>query len=199
LPVYSGPGISVGTDNNALGTVAVLFGTNQWTATVSHAAGTETYFDNKNVVSTALDGSRAAGTVSASTAAFTGVYPWYHLKSPISFTPTQFAAAITAGNATDIHASAALTKVIADASGTISIPYNVSGQFVGAAYEATLTTKTQYYVTALDNNDDITAVFNAMETQNNVTTALWTRNYKMHISKNLLTNSNPTLELRNPV
>lgn len=194
--VYSGTGVLGGTGNNSLGTVAVVLGANQWTATVSHAAGTGAYFDNKGVASTALDGSRVAGTVTASTAAFTGVYPWYHLKSPVAFTATQFAAAISAGSASSIHASAVLTKVIADASGTISIPYNVSGQFVGAAYEATLTTKTRYYVTALDNGA-ITAVFNAVVTQNNVATALWTRNYKMHISTNPLTNSNPTLELRN--
>jgi len=193
---YSGTGIAL-TSIGSLGSIAVVLGSNQWGVSVSHGAGSGAYFDNKNNTSTALDGSRASGIVNVSTAAFTGVYPWYHLKSPVSFTAAQFAAAITAGNATNIHVSAVLTKVIADASGTISIPYNVSGQFVGAAYEATLTTKTQYYVTALDNGA-ITAVFNAVVTQNNVTTALWTRNYKLHISKNALTNSNPTLELRNP-
>ena len=89
-----------------------------------------------------------------------------------------------------------LPSYVINAGKPISIPYNVSGQFVGAAYEAGLTTKTIYYVTALDNGA-ITAVFNAVQTQNNVTTAFWTRNYKMHISTNPLTNSNPTLELRN--
>ena len=194
--VYTGPGILGATGNNSLGSVAVVLGSNQWGVSIFHGAGSGAYFDNKGNASTALDGSRSSGVVNASTAGFTGVYPWYHLKSPVTFTVAQFAAAITAGNATNIHASAVLTKVIADASGTISIPYNVSGQFVGAAYEAGLTTKTIYYVTALDNGA-ITAVFNAVQTQNNVTTAFWTRNYKMHISTNPLTNSNPTLELRN--
>lgn len=195
---YTGTGIASFSSApiSSLGSVAVVLGSNQWGVSVSHGAGSGPYYDNKNNASTLLNGSRLSGTVTASTSAFTGVYPWYHLKSPVSFTAAQFAAAIGAGNATNIHASAVLTKVIASASGTISIPYNVSGQFVGAAYEAGLTTKTIYYVTALDNGA-ITAVFNAVETQNNVTTALWTRNYKMHISKNALTNSNPTLELRN--
>jgi hypothetical protein len=192
---YTGTGIA-STDNPALGSLAVVLGSNQWSVSIAHAAGSGTYFDNKNNASAALDGSRAIGSVSAGTTAFAGVYPWYYLKSPVPFTPTQFAAAIAAGNASNIHASAVLTKVIADASGTISIPYNVSGQFVGAAYEATLTTKTRFYVTALDSGP-IIAVFNAMETQNNVTTALWTRNYKMHVSTNPQTSSNPTLELRN--
>ena len=193
---YTGTGIA-STSNSALGSIAVVLGSNQWSVSIAHGAGSGAYFDNKSNASSVLDGSRAIGTASASTAAFTGVYPWYYLKSPVTFTAAQFATAIAAGNATNIPASAVLTKVIADASGTISIPYNVSGQFVGAAYGADLTTKTIYYVTALDNGA-ITAVFNAVQTQNNVTTALWTRNYKMHISTNPLTNSNPTLELRNP-
>jgi hypothetical protein len=197
---YSGPGIigsaPSGSSTVTLNNVPVILGSNAWAVAISHEAGSGAYFDNKGVASTALDGSRAAGSVSASSVAFTGVYPWYHLKSPVSFTAAQFAAAITAGNASNIHASAVLIKVIADASGTISIPYNVSGQFVGAAYEATLTTKTRYYVTALDNGA-ITAVFNAVVAQNDVATALWTRNFKMHITPNPLTNSNPTLELRN--
>lgn len=191
---YTGTGIA-STSNSALGSVAVVLGSNQWGVTVAHGVGSGAYFDNKSNASSVLDGSRVSGTVSASTAAFTGVYPWYHLKSPVTFTAAQFAAAIAAGNATNIHATAVLAKVVASASGTISVPYNVSGQFVGAAYEATLTTKTVYYVTALDNGA-ITAVFNAV-TQIGVTTALWARNYKMHISANPLTNSNPTLELRN--
>jgi len=194
--VYTGTGIGGATGGNVLGSVAVVLGSNQWNVNIFHSAGSGAYFDNKGNASTALDGSRSSATVAASTSAFTGVYPWYYLKSPVTFTAAQFAAAITAGNATNIHASAVLTKVIASASGTISIPYNVSNQFVGAAYEADLTTKTQYYVTALDNGA-ITAVFNAVVTQNNVATSLWTRNYKMHISTNPLTNSNPTLELRN--
>ena len=194
---YSGTGTAL-TSIGSLGSIAVVLGSNQWGVSFAHGTGSGPYYDNKNNASTALDGSRSSTTVNASTSAFTGVYPWYHLKSPVTFTAAQFAAAITAGNATNIHASAVLTKVIADASGTISIPYNVSGQFVGAAYEAGLTTKTSYYVTALDNGG-ITAVFNGVVTQNNVTTAFWTRNYKMHISTNPLTNSNPTLELRNPV
>jgi hypothetical protein len=184
------------TTNPALGSLAVVLGSNQWNVSIAHAAGTGVYYDNKDNASTALDGSRVSGTASADTTAFTGVYPWYYIKSPVTFTAAQFADAIAAGNASNIHASAVLTKNIANASGTISIPYNVSGQFVGAAYEATLTTKTRYYVTALDNGV-ITAVFNAVVTQDNVTTALWTRSFKMHISTNPLTNSNPTLELRN--
>jgi hypothetical protein len=205
-PIYSGPGITGSTGNNSLGSVAVLFGTNQWTATVPHNAGTGAYFDNKGAASTVLDGSRVAGSVSASTTAFSGVYPWYHLRSPVSFTPAQFAAAITAlgnnssGPASNIHPDATIARVIAAASGTLAVPYNVSGQFLGAAYESGNTTKTKYHVTSLDNGA-ITIVFNAVQTQSNVPQASssprWTRDFKMHISTNPLTNSNATLELRN--
>ena len=202
---YTGTGLGapITTGNSAtLPSIPILLGANNWAVTVTHEVGTGSYFDNKGNVSTVLDAERSIGqpngSVSDSTSSptITGVYPWYYLKSPVSFTATQFAAAIAAGNASNIHASAVLSKVIASASGTVSVPYNVNGQFVGVAYEATLTTKTVYYVTALDNGA-ITSVFNDMVTQNDVATALWVSNYKMHISKNALTNSNPTLQLRN--
>jgi hypothetical protein len=173
---------------------------------IAHAAGTGAYFDNKNNASTALAISRAAGSVSASTAAFTGVYPWYYIKSPVTFTAAQFGAAITAlgngtsGAATNIHASATIAKVVASADGTLSVPYNLSNQFVGVAHDSDLTSKTAFFVSAL-NSGSITGPFKTEETQNNVaqasTSPRWTRNFKVHVSKNPLTDSATTLELRN--
>ena len=136
-----------------------------------------------------------AGSITSAEATYNGVYPWYYIKSPVAFTAAQFAAAITAGDASGIHANATLTKTVAGASGTLSVPYNVSGQYIGVAYESNSTTKTVYYVTALDNGP-IAAVFQPVAIVKNVATAFWTRNYKLHISANPLTNSNPTLELR---
>jgi hypothetical protein len=202
---YTGTGIA-STTNPVLGSVAVVFGSNQWSVSIAHAAGTGAYYDNKNNASTALDGSRVSGTASASTAAFTGVYPWYYLKSPVTFTAAQFGAAITAlgnntsGAATNIHASATITKVTADANGTLSVPYNVNNQFVGVAHDSALTSKTAYFVSSL-NSGSITAVFKNEEVQSNVAQASasprWTRNFKVHVSKNPLSDSATTLELRN--
>ncbi len=205
FPVYSGTGIA-STSNSALGSIAVVLGSNQWSVSITHGAGSDAYFDNKNNASTALDGSRAAGTVTASTTAFTGVYPWYYIKSPVTFTAAQFGAAITAlgngtsGTATNIHASANIAKVVADAGGTLSVPYNVSNQFVGVAHDSALTSKTAYFVSAL-NSGSITGPFKTEETQNSVaqasTSPRWTRDFKILVSKNPLTDSATTLELRN--
>jgi hypothetical protein len=195
---YSGPGLTTTTITSPTQSVStdVVPGNNQWTVSVAHAAGSGAYTDNKGNNSTALDGSRGQGTASASTAGFLGVYPWYRLESPVIFTSEQFAAAIEAGNASAIHASAVLTKYVADAAGTIAVPFNLSGKFLGVAYEASLTTKTRYYVDALDNGN-IGLVFSAEEVMSDVATDLWERDYTVHISKNPLTNSNATIELRN--
>jgi hypothetical protein len=99
------------------------------------------------------------------------------------------ASAIAAGTA---------TKVVAGSTGTLSVPYNVSAQYLAVAYPAASTTKTVYYVTALDNGA-ITVVFEAVATESvNSPDSYWTaQSYKVHVSKSALTNSNPTIELRN--
>ena len=96
------------------------------------------------------------------------------------------AAAIQAGTA---------TKVVASSTGTLSIPYAPSAEYLAVAYPSTSTTKTRYFVTALDNGA-ITVVFAPVATQT-VTTALWSQSYRIHTSTGALTNSNATIELRN--
>lgn len=205
---FSGTGMG-STVSNGLGSLtispAVISGSNQWNVTATHAAGTGPYTDNKNVASTALDASRAAGTASGSTAVFTGVYPWYYIKSPISFTAAQFGAAITAlggntsGAASGI-AGATITRVLASASGTLVVPYNVSNQFFGVAYDNGYTSKTTFFVTSL-NSGEITGPFNT-NSQSGVNQAAtaprWTnRTFTVHISKTPLTDAAANIELRN--
>jgi hypothetical protein len=99
------------------------------------------------------------------------------------------AAAIAAGTA---------TKVVGVSTGTISVPYNMSAQYLAVAYPATSTTKTVYFVTSLDTGA-ITLVFNAVATQSvNSPNGYWSaQSYKIHVSSSAITNSNPTIELRN--
>lgn len=205
---FSGTGMGT-TISNPTGSLtispAVISGSNQWSVTATHAAGTGPYTDNKNVASTALDASRAAGTTTGSTAAFTGVYPWYYIKSPISFTAAQFGAAITAlgGNTSGAAAGiagATITRVLASASGTLVVPYNVSNQFFGVAYDNGYTSKTAFFVSSL-NSGAITGPFNT-NPQSGVnqaaTTPLWTnRTFTVHISNNPLTDAAANIELRN--
>ena len=137
-------------------------------------------------------GPQAASTGFASgNRTITGFYPIYYLKDNNPITDTIMANAIQAGTATQL-------TPLASGEGNISIPYNISNQFLAIAYPALYTTKTKYFVTNLDQGA-ITAVFNAVTTQN-VTSPLnyWTNiSYKIHTSNSSLTNSNPTITLKN--
>ena len=192
---YTFTGTGISSTSQAGNTLAVsnviANGSNNWAVTVNHDAGTGDYFDNKGNVGTNLDASRVSGTAtdSASSPTVTGVYPWFYLKSSSPITSAAMASAIAAGTA---------TKVVAGSTGTLSVPYNVSAQYLAVAYPAASTTKTVYYVTALDNGA-ITVVFEAVATESvNSPDSYWTaQSYKVHVSKSALTNSNPTIELRN--
>jgi hypothetical protein len=187
---FTGTGISsTAQPGNALAfTTAVVSGSNNWAVTAAHAAGTGDYFDNKGVSGTNLAASRASGTATDTTSAptITGVHPFYHLKSSSPISAAAMVAAIQNGTA---------TKVIADSTGTLTIPYAPSAQYLAIAYPSTSTTKTRYFVTALDNGA-ITVVFAPVATLS-VTTALWTQGYKIHTSSGALTNSAANIELRN--
>jgi hypothetical protein len=187
---FTGTGISSTSQagNELAFTASVVSGANNWAVTATHAAGTGTYTDNKGVAGTNLDAQRVAGSVtdSSSSPAITGVHPYYYLKSASPITAAAMVAAIQNGTA---------TKVIAASTGTLSIPYAPNAEYLAVAYPSTSTTKTRYHVTALDNGA-ITVVFAAVATQS-VTTALWTQDYKIHVSGSALTNSNATIELRN--
>ena len=187
---FTGTGISstAQSGNELTFTAAVVSGTNNWAVTSAHAAGTGSYFDNKGVAGTNLDAQRAASTATDSTSApaITGVHPYYYLKSASPISAADMVAAIQNGTA---------TKVVAASTGTLSIPYSPSAEYLAVAYPSTSTTKTRYYVTALDNGA-ITVVFQPVATQT-VTTALWSQSYRIHVSGSALTNSNATIELRN--
>jgi hypothetical protein len=192
---YTFTGTGISSTAQAGNTLAVsntiIDGLNNWAVTVAHDAGTGDYFDNKGNVGTNLDGSRVSGTAtdSASAPTITGIYPYFYLKSNSPISAADMASAIAGGTA---------TKVVGSSTGTLSIPYNMSAQYLAVAYPASSTTKTVYYVTALDNGA-ITVVFNAVETQSvNSPDAYWSGvSFKVHTSIGAITNSNPTIELRN--
>lgn len=187
---FTGTGIFSTTQpgNTLTFTTAIVSGSNNWAVTAAHAAGSGTYFDNKGVAGTNLAASRAAGTATDSTSAptITGVHPYYHLKSSSPISASAMVAAIENGTA---------TKVVADSTGTLTIPYAPSAQYLAIAYPSTSTTKTRYFVTALDNGA-ITVVFQPVTTLS-VTTSLWSQSYKISTSAGALTNSAANIELRN--
>lgn len=191
---FTGTGItSTAQAGNTLSiTWNVVSGDNDWDVTVAHGAGTGAYYDNKGNAETNLDSSRASGTVTDNNTNpnFTGLYPYFYYKSTSPITTAGMVTAIENGDA---------TKVVASSTGTLSIPYNVSAEYIAVAYPQTSTTKTVYYVSALDSGA-ITAVFNAVSQNNSIDSpdSYWTGvNYKIHTSINALTNSASTIELRN--
>jgi len=125
------------------------------------------------------------------------IYPYYYLKSPVTFTRQQFVNAILAGNANAIHASAVLTKVVSPANGTLTIPYNLNAQFFGVAHAngtGGYNNKLSFYTSESDRGP-IAAAF----TVGDQTTAgaTWSgQSFRYYITPGAITNSNPNIQLR---
>jgi len=119
---------------------------------------------------------------------YTGIYPYFYGTSVTLPTAQSIASAISGGTA---------TKVLSDASGTLSIPYNNSGTFIWVAYFSGYTTKTKWYVSGLDNGNNDGSFITTVVNQNVKSPNLfWDGvNYKIHWSVNATTQS--TFEYRN--
>lgn len=162
----------------------VISGNNTFPATVNYNEGVQPLDSSGNNYMTPYP----AGNMSANTQ-FTGIYPifWFKSSSPISAADMQ--TAIANGDA---------TKIIVSSTGTITIPFNATGEYLAVAYPATSTTKTVWWVNALDNGAIPGGVFGAFtQLPCSSPTGLWSGiNYKIHVSPGLITQSNP-IELRN--
>ena len=90
------------------------------------------------------------------------------------------------------------TKVLASSTGTITIPFTANGEYIAVAYPSTSTTKTIWYVNALDNGEipgGLLGVANILPC--NSPTNLWNNvNFKIHVSAGLITQTNP-IQLKN--
>lgn len=112
------------------------------------------------------------------------VYPYFYGKSSTS--PTVNAAMVTGG-----------TKVVASSTGTISISFNAESEYIWFAHPASNTTKTVWYVSALNNGSigGVSNLFGDFETVS-VTTVNWSGvSYKVYIS-NYPTTTSGSMELR---
>lgn len=197
LYTFTGTGIgSVAQSSNtySLGTPAVVFGSNNWAVTVNYAAGTGAYYDNKGNAGSNLDGSRVSGSVSDTTSSPTinGIYPYFWGLADSQLSAAQIIAEIEAGNG---------NKVVSSASGTISIQWNASSKYLWFAHDSTYTTKTVWYVTAL-NNGSIgggTNLFGSAVTGDvDSPDALWSaRNFKTYITNYATSTGSDTMQLRN--
>jgi hypothetical protein len=166
----------------------VLNGSNTFTGTVSYLIGAQPLDSQGNNFSNPFP----AGTSPSQSTSFTGLYPYYYYKSSSPITAAAMQTAIGNGTA---------TKVVGSSTGTLFIPYNVSGQYMSIAYPNASTAKTKYFVTDLDKGDlgTLTSPFDLGTVLNCSSSLTYWSNipYRIHVSP-ILTNSNPIIELRNP-
>jgi len=127
----------------------VVSGGVSWTGNGTYLVGLPIK-NNKGVDDTRLAAVRttsapqAAGTITSNTVTITGIYPYFWGKSTTQPTVSSVAAAIAAGTE---------NKVLTAASGTISITYNASAEYIWVAHLATYTEKTKWYNTDLNRGD----------------------------------------------
>ena len=165
--------------------VTTGLGTNTLTGSVTYGIGVQPK-DSKN---NNFESPFPAGTSPIQSTSFEGIYPYFYYKSLSPITPEIMQSAIANGQA---------TKVLASSTGTITIPFAANGEYIAVAYPATSTTKTIWYVNALDNGVIPGGLLGGVNTLPcNSPTNLWSNvNFKIHVSAGLITQPNP-IQLKN--
>ena len=172
-------------NNSASFNITTILGTNTLNGSVTYAEGVQPK-DSKN---NNFESPFPAGTSPIQSTSFEGIYPYFYYKSTSPITPAIMQSAIANGQA---------TKVLASSTGTITIPFAADGEYIAVAYPATSTTKTIWYVNALDNGVIPGGLLGGVNTLPcNSPTNLWNNvNFKIHVSAGLITQPNP-IQLKN--
>ena len=163
-------------NNSASFNVTTILGNNNLNGSVTYATGVQPK-DSKN---NNYDSPLSSGTSPIQSTSFEGIYPYFYYKSTSPITPAIMQSAIANGQA---------TKVLASSTGTITIPFAANGEYIAVAYPATSTTKTKWYINALDNGDIPGGILGGTNTLPcNSPTGLWNNvNFKIHVSAGVLT------------
>ena len=179
---YSLNGVS---SNPATVNVLTVLGTNTLNGSVTYGIGVQP----KDSKGNNYDNPFPAGTSPIESTSFEGIYPYFYYKSTSPITPEIMQSAIANGQA---------TKVLASSTGTITIPFAANGEYIAVAYPETSTTKTIWYVNALDNGVIPGGLLGGVNTLPcNSPTNLWSNvNFKIHVSAGLITQPNP-IQLKN--
>ena len=174
-----------GSNNSASFNVTTILGTNTLNGSVTYGIGAQPK-DSKN---NNFESPFPAGTSPIQSTSFEGIYPYFYYKSTSPITPAIMQSAIANGQA---------TKVLASSTGTITIPFAANGEYIAVAYPATSTTKTIWYVNALDNGEIPGGLLGGINILPcNSPTNLWSNvNFKIHVSAGLITQPNP-IQLKN--
>lgn len=183
---YKGNGdLILETSNNTVTFSYTVQATNQFYAIVEYSEGIQPKDSDDNDFDTPYP----AGISTDQFTSFTGIYPFFYYKSGNLITDSIMSNAIENGLA---------TKVVANSSGTIILPYNAVGEFLSVAYPNTSTTKTKWFVTLLNTGDIPGGVFGEVSNiMINSPQGYWNnRLYKFHNTAGPITESN-NYELRN--
>lgn len=183
-------------------TLNVPYSTLSWSGTSVYGIGLVKQ-DNKNASDTRTFAVRstsapqsAASDLTTNSLSVTGIYPYFWGKvAATSGKPTaaQIAGFIQAG------APGTSNKVLADASGTITITFDASSEYVWVAHEASLTNKTKWYNTANNLGNIGAGNFIESPVQQNVTSpqGYWTAvSFDIYIS-GAATNTSGSYQLQN--
>ena len=124
----------------------VTSGTTSWSATGNYNAGlpklnNKGVTDSRTAAVRSINAPQAAAGITSSSISINGIYPYFWGKSSTQPTANSIAAEIAAGTA---------NKVLAVASGTVSVTYDAFGEYVWMAHQAAYTQKTVWYFTELN-------------------------------------------------
>lgn len=165
----------------------VLNGSNTFTGTVTYLIGSQPTDSKGNNYLAPLP----AGTSPSQSTSFTGIYPFYWYKSSSPITAADMKTAIENGTA---------TKVVGVSTGTITINFGATGQYLAFAYPNTSTTKTKWYVNDFDTGTIPGGVFGGptvLAVSASTSSPIWSNiNYKIHVTAGLITQTSD-MQLRN--
>jgi hypothetical protein len=174
----------------------VVSGSTTWNAQGDYGAGqakqnNKGVLDNRTPAVRSTSAPQAAGTSFASSGiTVTGIYPYFWGVSGSSISAADVAAAIAAGTT---------TKVLASSTGTVTITFNASSQFVWVAIPTVSTVKTSWYNTALNNGSIGAGQFILAPVSQNVNSpnSFWSNvSFRIYISGYATTTSG-AIEFRN--
>ena len=160
----------------------VISGSTTWAGDGNYDAGVSKLNNkggadsNSAAVLSTTNPQSAQNNYSGGSGSVTGIYPYFWGVSSSQPTGSSIASDIAAGST---------NKVLSDSSGSISITWNASGQYVWFAVPASYSTKTSWYNTALNNGSIGSGQFILGPVTQNVTSpsSYWTGvSYKIYIS-----------------
>jgi hypothetical protein len=167
---------------------SVLLGGQTWSVCTRYDCGVQPKGSSGTNYNTPL----VSGCSNVSNASITGIYPYYYGKLAAGSRPGVTNALITTG---------CIAKPVADSNGTVTVTFSSSGEWTWLAIPATSTSKTCWFVNALDNGRINNAPSDKYpdECPIAITSAqgCWAGvNYKVYMSGYAATDANP-IQFRN--